>query len=85
MLSLSQDLFLLSVPKVRLEMGKMSFRYAVLPYLSELFHPYTPAQSFRSADQLLLVVPKSKRKLRGDRAFSIAVPKMWNNLSLHGI
>ena len=28
-------------------------------------------------------VPRSKRKLRGDRAFSVAAPKLWNDLPLH--
>ena len=53
------------------------------PYLSELLHPYAPARSLRSADQLLLEVPRAKRKLRGDRAFSVAAPTLWNDLPLH--
>lgn len=52
-------------------------------YLSELLHPYTPTRSLRSADQLLLRVPKTRRKLRGDRAFATAAPKLWNELPLH--
>uniref|UniRef100_A0A3B3BYA6 Reverse transcriptase domain-containing protein n=1 Tax=Oryzias melastigma TaxID=30732 RepID=A0A3B3BYA6_ORYME len=52
------------------------------PYLSELLCPYTPTRSLRSADQLLLEVPRSKRKLRGERAFSICTPKLWNALPL---
>uniref|UniRef100_A0A671UFZ1 Reverse transcriptase domain-containing protein n=1 Tax=Sparus aurata TaxID=8175 RepID=A0A671UFZ1_SPAAU len=54
-----------------------------LPYLSELLHPYVPACSLRSDDQLLLSVPKSKWKLRGDRAFAVSAPKLWNDLPLH--
>ncbi|XP_032879310.1 uncharacterized protein LOC116974699, partial [Amblyraja radiata] len=53
------------------------------PYLSELLHLYAPARCLRSADQLLLEVPRSKRKLRGDRAFSVAAPALWNTLPLH--
>uniref|UniRef100_A0A3P9BFF7 Reverse transcriptase domain-containing protein n=1 Tax=Maylandia zebra TaxID=106582 RepID=A0A3P9BFF7_9CICH len=53
------------------------------PYLSELLHPHIPCRSLRSADQLLLEVPRSRRKLRGDRAFSIVAPKLWNNLPMH--
>ena len=53
------------------------------PYLTELLHPYAPTRSLRSADQLLLRVPKTKRKLRGDRAFAVAAPKLWNDLPLH--
>ena len=52
------------------------------PYLSELLHPYSPARSLRSADQMLLEVPRTRRKLRGDRAFSVAAPKLWNDLPL---
>ena len=53
------------------------------PYLSELLHPYIPARSLRSDDQLLLSVPKSKRMLRGDCAFAVSAPKLWNDLPLH--
>ena len=53
------------------------------PYLSELLHPYTHSRSLRSADQLLLTVPEAGLKLRGDRAFAVAAPKLWNGLPLH--
>ena len=53
------------------------------PYLAELLHLHAPSRSLRSADQLLLEVPRSKRKLRGDRAFSVAAPRLWNSLPLH--
>lgn len=53
------------------------------PYLSDLLHPYAPSRSLRSADLSLLTVPKTKRKLRGDRAFSVAAPKLWNDLPLY--
>lgn len=53
------------------------------PYLSELLHSYKPVRSLRSDDQLLLTVPKTKRKLRGDRAFAVSAPKLWNDLPLH--
>ena len=52
-------------------------------YLSELLEPYAPTRALRSADQLLLVVPKAKLKLRGNRAFAVAAPKLWNELPLH--
>ncbi|PIK33922.1 hypothetical protein BSL78_29257 [Apostichopus japonicus] len=42
---------------------------------------YTPGRSLRSASQALLVVPKSvSTKNYGDRAFSVAAPKLWNDL-----
>ena len=34
-------------------------------YISELLHPYRPTRSLRSADKLLLSVPKTKCKLKG--------------------
>ena len=52
------------------------------PYLSDLIHTYTPALALRSADQRLLREPKVRRKLRGERAFSAAAPKLWNKLPL---
>ena len=52
------------------------------PYLSELLCSYIPTRFLRSDDQLLLSVPKSKRKLIGDHAFSVSAPKLWNDLPL---
>lgn len=52
-------------------------------YLSDLLVRYAPTRSLRSTDQLLLVVPKTKHKLRGDRAFSVLGPKLWNELPLY--
>lgn len=49
-------------------------------YLSELLHFYTPTRSLRSSDQNLLVVPQSRLKCRGDQAFSVVGPRLWNNL-----
>ena len=52
-----------------------AFKYLkglALPYHSELLHPYISACSLRSDDQLLLSVPKSKRKLRRDCAFAVS-------------
>lgn len=45
---------------------------------SELLHPDAPAGCLRSADQL--EVQRFKRKLRGDRTFSAASPRLWNDL-----
>ena len=51
-------------------------------YLSELLQPYTPPRALRSADQLLLAVPKARLNTRGDRVFSVAAPRLWNSLPL---
>ncbi|XP_051939816.1 uncharacterized protein LOC127612987 [Hippocampus zosterae] len=53
------------------------------PYLSELIRPYTPARRLRSVDQSLLEVPRTKLRLRGDRAFSVPSPSLWNDLPLN--
>ncbi len=50
--------------------------------LSALLHVYTPTRSLRSSDQNLLLVPQSRLKCRGDRAFSVVGPRLWNNLPL---
>ncbi len=49
-------------------------------YLSELLKPYIPSRPLRSTDQLLLDIPRSRLKNRGDLAFSVAAPKLWNSL-----
>ncbi len=50
------------------------------PYLSDLLTEHCPVVSLRSSNQRLLRVPKSKLKSRGDRAFSVAAPRLWNAL-----
>lgn len=52
-------------------------------YLKELLHVHTPARVLRSANLLLLDVPRSRLKTKGDRAFSVAAPTLWNKLPLH--
>ena len=49
-------------------------------YLSDLLETYVPTRSLCSATQGLLVVPNSFTSTYGDRAFSVAAPKLWNNL-----
>ena len=50
-------------------------------YLSNLIIKYTPNRAFRStSSKNLLVVPPSRTKGYGDRAFSVCGPKLWNNL-----
>ena len=49
-------------------------------YLSELLTVREPGGALRSSNQLLLEVPRSKYKHRGDRAFSVAAPRLWNKL-----
>ena len=51
-------------------------------YISDLISTYQPARSLRSADASLLNVPYSRLATCGDRAFSVAAPKLWNSLPL---
>ena len=50
-------------------------------YIQEMFHPYIPSRTLRSADKLQLTEKRMTRK-HGDRAFSGAAPKLWNALPL---
>ncbi|XP_043929396.1 uncharacterized protein LOC122803772 [Protopterus annectens] len=52
-------------------------------YLSEMLHPYVPTRALRSEDLSLLEVLRSRLKTRGDRAFAVAAPKLWNELPLY--
>lgn len=51
-------------------------------YLSDHLIPFSSPRSLRSSDRALLVVPRSRLKTKGDRAFSIAAPHLWNQLPL---
>ena len=52
------------------------------PYLSDMLCYRLYSRSLRSASQKLLVVHRTHMKTYGDRAFSIAGPKLWNQLPL---
>ena len=51
-------------------------------YLSSRLQKYVPGRALRSADQYLLVERKANLKSYGERAFSVAAPKLWNQLPL---
>ena len=51
-------------------------------YITELLSYRTCSRTLRSTDQKHLVVPKSRLKTYGDRTFSVAAPKLWNELPL---
>ena len=51
-------------------------------YINSLLKNYKPSRNLRSVDQGLLTVPKSNQRTYGDRAFSVAAPKLWNPLPL---
>jgi len=52
-------------------------------YLRYLLDIYIPHRTLRSADKELLVVPRTKLRTVGDRAFCVHAPKMWNGLPQH--
>lgn len=49
-------------------------------YLTELLCVRNPCRALRSTNQLLLEVPRARLKHWGDRAFSVAGPRLWNKL-----
>ena len=51
-------------------------------YLSSLLEEYCPKRALRSSSQSFLVEPRTNQKY-GDRAFSVAGPKLWNSLPEH--
>ncbi|KAL3063590.1 hypothetical protein OYC64_000009 [Pagothenia borchgrevinki] len=50
------------------------------PYLTNLLTPYQPPWSLRSTAAGLLSIPTSTLCSFGDRAFSVAAPRLWNAL-----
>ena len=52
------------------------------PYLSQHIVPYNPTRNLRSASKHLLEVTNVRLKSYGDRAFSVAAPKHWNDIPL---
>jgi len=47
-------------------------------YLAKLIKPYSPGVILIS-NKFLLKVPRGHLKLKDDRAFSVAGPRLWNN------
>ncbi len=63
----------------RIEFKILLFVFKILSgtapeYLSDLLNPNTSSRPLRSSEKRVLMVPRSRLKLRGDRAFSIAGP-----------
>ncbi len=67
--------------KVLIFFYKSIHKYAST-YLSDLISIHQPSRKFtlRSANQIQLKVPRSRLKHRGDRAFEVAGPNLWNSL-----
>ncbi len=47
-------------------------------YISDHIHLYSTLKSLRLANKALVHVPRSRLKLKGDRAFAVAAPHLWN-------
>ena len=48
-------------------------------YNESMIHDYNPGRSLRSADKLLLTVPRTLLALLA-KAFSVSAPAVWNSL-----
>ena len=51
-------------------------------YVSDLLNKRVSVRSLRSNSQELLNITRSRTKTYGDRAFSVAGPRLWNELPL---
>lgn len=73
-----------SWPRMRQLVLPVHFRvlFKILLFVFKYLNALASVQCFRSADQLLLGVPRSKQKLREDRIFSVAASTLWNDLPL---
>jgi hypothetical protein len=49
-------------------------------YINNMLKPYTPSANLRSSSKGLLVIPSVKLVNYGERSFSYAAPKLWNEL-----
>lgn len=50
------------------------------PYINSMLEQYQPSRTLRSSSKGLLKEKRVKLKTGGDRAFSVAAPKLWNSL-----
>ncbi len=51
-------------------------------YLTDHLTPLSSSRSLRSSDRAFLAVPRSRFKTKSDGSFSIAAPRLWNQLPL---
>jgi hypothetical protein len=49
-------------------------------YINNMLKPYTPSANLRSLSKGLLIIPSVKLVNYGERSFSYAAPKLWNEL-----
>ena len=73
--------------KFRIDFKILLFVYKALhnlapPYLANLIQPPDSTRQLRSANLMLLKVPWANLRQKGDRAFSVAAPTLWNTLPM---
>lgn len=51
-------------------------------YIKDFLQPYNSSSNLRSSEQVLLAVPRSSLKTKGDCAFGVVTPKLCNALPL---
>lgn len=51
-------------------------------YIQDLLHKNSPGRLLRSSGLDLLLVPRTRLKTKGDRAFCTVAPRLWNSLPL---
>ena len=49
-------------------------------YITDLIKPHSTTRALRSSEQGLLGVPRTRLKTKGDRAFEVVAPRLWNKL-----
>ena len=74
--------------KFRIQFKVMVITYRALhgqapAYIGDLLQPYVTSRSLRSSGQGLLIVPRTWLKPKGDCAFEVVSPKLWNSLPLN--
>ena len=52
-------------------------------YLCDLVSAPSSSRALRSTSHMHLAVPSTSLKTKGDRAFSVIAPKLWNSLPFH--
>ena len=69
--------------KYRIDLKVLLFVFNALhgsapAYISDLLSQHSSSRTLRSSNKLLQCIPRSRLKFKGDRAFSVAAPKLWN-------
>ena len=74
--------------KVRIDFKIITLTFKIIHgfapgYLCDLIKQRETPRCLGSSSKIVLVIPKTRTKSYGDRAFSVAAPKLWNTLPLY--